>query len=188
MLLPLAVAVGVLVGRGGSNDNAALLALLRNQKPIVVNAAARRHRAGGRRRRRRRVGEHPPEQRHLGTGFVVKLQTLPTAGTTEATRVAAESAATAKGAAALGLINPATTQDVSRSGPADYVIYSGFYTSRSAATAAARPAEGPLPDRRGDRGRPGQRRPRAARRRRERRIGPLAHRGRYPAQADGRAG
>ncbi len=137
MLLPLAVAVGVLVGRGGSNDNAALLALLRNQKPIVVNTtAAGPAPAAATATAAATSASTPPSSATLGTGFVVELQTLPTAGTTEATVTAADSAATAKGATALGLISPTTTRTSPDQGPADYVIYSGFYTSRSAATAA----------------------------------------------------
>ncbi len=143
IVLPLAVAVGVLVGHGNSNDNAALLAALRNQKPIVVNAAP----AGT----ATAAGTTPaatsdvPTGSTLGTGFVVKLETLPTSGTTTASVASADAAATAKGAAQLGLIDPASTTTTPDQGATNYVVYSGFYTTRSAASQALSKLRGRFP-------------------------------------------
>ncbi len=134
IVLPLAVAVGVLVGRGSSNDNAALLTALRDQKPIVVNAAPAGTAAPA--AATPAATSDVPTGSTLGSGFVVKLETLPTSGTTTASVTSADSAAAAKGATELGLIDPARTTTTPNQGATHYVIYSGFYTSRSAASQA----------------------------------------------------
>lgn len=136
MLLPLAVGVGVLVGRGGSNDNAAVLAALRNQKPIVVDTAGTSAVPTAAAATAATAASNQPAFSTPGTGFVVKLETLPASGTTQATASAAESAATARGATQLGLISPTTTKTTPAQGAANDVVYSGFYTTQAAATQA----------------------------------------------------
>ena len=132
MLLPLAVGVGVLVGRGNSNDNAALLAVLRNQKPIVVTTAGAGTGASAAATPGATTSASAPSSAALGTGYVVRLQTLPTT-TAAGVVTAAESAATAKGAAQVGVINPADTKTTPDQGASNYVIYSGFYAGKAQA-------------------------------------------------------
>lgn len=141
MLLPLAVGVGVLVGRGGSNaSNSALLAALRNQKPIVVNTSGSGGGSSGRSANTPAAAaacaSPAPSSASLSSGFVVKLETLSTTCITQATVTADESAAKAKGATQLGLLNPADTRTTPDQGAASYVVYSGFYTTNAAATRA----------------------------------------------------
>ena len=139
MLLPLAVAIGVVVGRSNSNDNAALLAVLRNQKPIVVTTGgtgAAATSAGTSAATTPAATASAPSSSTLAAGYVVKLQTLPVSGATQASATAAESAATAKGATKVGLINPTNTTTTPAQGSSNYVIYSGFYTTKAAANQA----------------------------------------------------
>jgi hypothetical protein len=71
----------------------------------------------------------------LSKGFVVKLRTLPKAGTDPAAVAAAKRAARAKGAPAVGLIDPADfTLKPSPGG--GYLLYSGEFKTKSAAAKA----------------------------------------------------
>lgn len=141
LLLPLAVAIGLAVGRNNSNDNAALLAVLRNQKPIIVNtggaagtgAAAT---SAGTAAATTAATSSAPTTATLASGYVIKLQTLPVSGTTQTSAAAAESAASAKGATQVGLISPTKTQTTPAQGSTNYVIYSGFYSTKTAAAQA----------------------------------------------------
>lgn len=135
MLLPLAVAAGVLVGRGNGNDNAALLAVLRNQKPIVVTAAGAGTAASTAATPTATASASAPSGASLGSGYVIRLQTLPTT-TAAGVVTAAESAATAKGATRVGVVNPADTRTTPDQGASNYVIYSGFYATKAQATTA----------------------------------------------------
>jgi hypothetical protein len=139
-VIPLAVAVGVIVGHSGNTADQKLLAALRAQKPTVVNVAG----AGG--TAAAANGATPSEVStsvatrlrsdfSLTRGYAVQLQTL-AAGATQTTVTGDERAARAKGATAVGLISQSDFR-VTPSPPAGgYVIYSGQYRSKAAADPA----------------------------------------------------
>jgi hypothetical protein len=128
VLLPLAVAVGVLVGRSGSasSNNDKLIAALLNQRPAAgsvsptapVNAATT-------------SSGNLPSDFALGKGFVIKLTTLPVQGTDQSAVARAEQEARAKGAAQVGLINPKEFSTTPSQGAGNYLIYSGEFKKRS---------------------------------------------------------
>jgi hypothetical protein len=138
--IPLAVAAGVLIGRPGSAADDKLLAALRNQKPTVVNIG------GGQAAASTASGAAPgaaatPVARlksdfGLSQGYTVELETLSGAGITMATATAAERRARARGAPAVGLVSPSDFTITPAPPAGDYVIYSGEYHSKAAATAA----------------------------------------------------
>jgi hypothetical protein len=139
--IPLAVAVGVLIAHSGNNVNNKLLAALRAEKPPVVNVN------GGAGSSATDAGTTTPTAKTtpvarltssfaLQQGYAVELQTLPGAGTTQATVTAAESKARSRGARAVGLISQSDFKVTPAPPAGDYVIYSGQYSSSSAATAA----------------------------------------------------
>jgi hypothetical protein len=132
--LPLAIAVGVLVGRGQSNDNGALLAALRNQ-PTITEQASSAGAAPATAAPSSSANANLPSTGTLGSGFVIQLQTLPVAGTTQASADSAEQSARSKGATHVGLISPADYTSTPSAGSA-YIVYSVYYTSSSAADAA----------------------------------------------------
>jgi hypothetical protein len=134
-VIPLAVGLGLVLGRAGNGTDAKLLAALRAQKPEVVNVGG-----GG--------GTNPVAATSstqtasltsdfaLQNGYAVELSTLSGRGTDQAAVTAAENAAKAKGATAVGLISQSDFT-VTPSPPAgDYVIYSGQYKARSDAEKA----------------------------------------------------
>lgn len=137
--IPLAVAVGVLVGNSGNSADSKLLAALRAQKPTVVNVG------GGGGAASAAASDSTAASTPVATltsdfslqrGYAVELRALPGHGTTLATATAAERAARAKGATAVGLITPSGFR-VTPSPPAgDYVIYSGQYKAKAAANSA----------------------------------------------------
>jgi hypothetical protein len=137
-VIPLAVGLGVLLGRAATNGDQQLIAALRAQKPEIITT-------GG-------DGAGPPatpvaarpaqnvtslsSDFPLSRGFAVELQTLPASGTEQAAVSQAEHAAKAKGAESVGLIVQRDFR-VTPSPPAgSYVIYSGAYRTRAAATKA----------------------------------------------------
>jgi hypothetical protein len=136
--IPLAVAVGVLVGRAGNGTDSKLLAAIKAQQPTVVNVG------GGTGSDTSTSGSAVPTAAvtpvssdfTLQRGFTVQLQTISATGVTQADVTAAEKKAKAKGATAVGLITH-TGFHLTPSPPAgDDVIYSGQYKTKAAATAA----------------------------------------------------
>ena len=133
VLLPLAVALGVLVGRSSSpsTNNDKLIGALLSQRPAAGSAtptgtAAVAATSSG----------SLPSDFSLHSGFVVKLSTLPVQGTEASAVATAEQAARAKGATQVGLINPKDFRTTPDQGAADYLIYSGEFKSRGAAERA----------------------------------------------------
>jgi hypothetical protein len=133
VLLPLAVAAGVLVGRSGSasSNNDKLIAALLNQRPAAgsvsptapVNAATM-------------SSGNLPSDFSLPSGFVVKLSTLPVQGSDQAAVTKAEQEARANGATQVGLINPKEFSTTPSQGAGNYLIYSGEFKKRSDAEKA----------------------------------------------------
>lgn len=145
-MIPLALGLGVLLGRAGNGQDAKLLTALRAQKPAVVNvggspnATANQSTAGQ---------PASSDATAVGTavatlssdfslpsGYAVQLRTLPSAGTDQATVTAAENAARAKGATAVGLITPSDFTVKPPPPAGDYVIYAGQYKLQAQAEQA----------------------------------------------------
>jgi hypothetical protein len=150
-VIPLAVALGVLVGHSSNGNDAKLLSALSAQKPTVVTIAGGAGTAGSDSAGGSAGGAAAAPSTassastgvaklssdfSLQRGYTVQLQVLPAAGTTQVTVAAAERTMRAKGATAVGLIAQ-TSFHLTPSPPAGaYVIFSGQYKTRSAADAA----------------------------------------------------
>lgn len=122
-LLLLAMGVGVLIGRAGSSKPA-------SASPQVITVGST---GGG-------GGAGPSAEVTFtsdwpsGTaGYTVQLQTLPSSGTSVAAVQAAKSAATAKGASAVGALK---SEEFSSLPSGSYVIYSGVYHKKPEAEKA----------------------------------------------------
>jgi hypothetical protein len=134
-LLPIAAAIGVLVGRGNSD----VVAALRAQKAPVVQIDSGAASTGATAPAAAIASDFT-----LAKGFVVRLSTLPAAGTGAATVTAAKRAAKAKGAPDVGLINP-TDFSLTPSSRGAYLLYSGQFTTRAAAAKALRKLDKAFP-------------------------------------------
>jgi hypothetical protein len=139
--IPLAVALGVLIGRPGSNVNSKLLAALRSEKPPVVNVNGGGASGASAAATTTAAATSTPVARLTSTfglqqGYAVELQTLPGSGTTTATVAAAEAKARTHGATAVGLLIQSDFKVTPAPPAGDYVIYSGQYSSSAAANAA----------------------------------------------------
>jgi hypothetical protein len=135
VLLPLAVGIGVLVGRGDSGANDKLISALEKQKPVVVAAPAAPA-AGASQSAAASTSGNLPSDFSLGSGYVVELSTLPVQGTEQSAVTQAERAARAKGATNVGLINPKDFTTTPSQGSANYVIYSGQFKTKAEAEKA----------------------------------------------------
>ncbi len=137
-VIPLAVAVGVLVGRSANGNDAGLIAALRAQKATVVNVAGGgvSSPAASTSAVLTAVAGPLASDFSLQSGYAVELQTLPGSGTTRGGVTAAEQSARTKGATAVGLINQSAFRVTPRPPAGAYVIYSGQYKAKSAADAA----------------------------------------------------
>jgi SPOR domain len=132
--IPLAVALGVIVGRANSGGDGKLIAALRAQKAPVVKVTG-----GGPATSSDEASAATPAVTStftLSKGYTVELRTLPLQGASQATVASAEAAAKAKGATGVGVVDeqgfslsPKPSGDV-------YVVYSGQYTTKAAAAAA----------------------------------------------------
>lgn len=133
-VVPVAVGLGVLVGRSASGGDGKLIAALRAQRAQVVTV-------GGSGATAATASATPVASTPLSstfplpTGWSVELQTLPAHGTTQSAVSSAEDFARAKGASNVGLIIPSAFRLTPSSGGA-YVVYSGAYHSRPAAQTA----------------------------------------------------
>jgi hypothetical protein len=127
-VIPLAIGLGVLVGRASTGADSKLIAALRAQRPEVIStgsAQAVTSTAGS----TQTLSSSFPLQK----GYAVELQTLPSTGTTQASVSSAESVAKSKGATGVGLIVQ-TQFKVSPAPPSGaYVIYAGAFNSEAAA-------------------------------------------------------
>jgi hypothetical protein len=132
-LLPVAAAIGVLVGRGAGGGEADVVAALRAQKAPVVQVGGSGTASGS--GTAAAAAASITSDFSLSKGFVVKLRTLPKAGTDAAAVPAAKRAARAKGAAGVGIIDPADfTLKPSLGG--GYLLYSGEFKTKAAAEKA----------------------------------------------------
>jgi hypothetical protein len=139
-VIPLAVGLGVLVGRASTGGDDKLIAALRAQKPEVITtgggAAATAATAAGTSSSRSvatLTSSFP-----LQSGYAVQLQTLPASSSASAV-TKAEHADAAKGAPHTGLILQRDFRVTPSPPSGAYVVYSGAYkTQADAATALAK--------------------------------------------------
>ena len=134
--IPLAVGLGVLVGRSGNGDDK-LLAALRAQKPLVVTtgggAAASAPAAAA-------AASTTPatltSDFSLHSGYAVELQILPAKGTDPESVSRVEARLRSRGASALGLITQADYRITPSPPHGADVIYSGQFATSAAAQRA----------------------------------------------------
>ena len=128
VVLPIAVAIGVLVGNGsGSNNDQQLADAIKNL-----------HVSGGGGTELASTASTTPitSDWTLDKGYTVELKTLPTAGTDQSAVDSAKRDATSQGAADVGIIN-SSEFTVTPAPPAGaYVLYSGQFKSKAEATKA----------------------------------------------------
>jgi hypothetical protein len=126
VLLPIAVAVGVLVGRGGSENNDDLIA-------AIEAAGAGGGTAGG--TLAADTSATIASTYTLDKGFTVMLKTLPATGTDQAAVDAETKEAEGGGASDVGIINPADfTTKPDQAG--EYILYSGEFKTKAEADKA----------------------------------------------------
>jgi hypothetical protein len=130
-LIPLAVAVGLLLGRSSSGQDGKLLAALRAQRPQVINV-------GSGPGPRSTAGATPASLSSdftLARGYAVELKTLP-AGSTQSAATTAEDSVRAKGATGVGLISLSSFIVTPKPASGADVIYSGQFKTRAEAERA----------------------------------------------------
>ena len=135
--IPLAVGLGVLVGRASTSGDDKLIAALRAQKPEVITtgggvaaAAATPARSSSTKSVAALTSSFS-----LQSGYAVQLQTMPASSSTSAV-TKAEHTATTKGAPHTGLILQRDFRVTPAPPSGAYVIYSGAYKTQAAAAAA----------------------------------------------------
>lgn len=136
-IIPLAVGLGVLVGRASNSGDAKLIAALRAQKPEVITSAGAGSAAAG---PVASASTSVPAAAlssdfPLQSGYTIELQTVPSSGGQAAVN-GAEHAARAKGASKVGVIVQSDFQITPAPPSGTVVIYSGAYSSKPAADAA----------------------------------------------------
>lgn len=131
-VIPLAVAVGVIVGRANSGGYAKVIAAAEARKAPIVKMIG-----GGASTPVATVASQPVTSTFsLSRGYAVELLTLPVHGTDQAAVSKSERAATAQGAAAVGVIDANDFSIAPRPAGVVYVLYSGQYRTRPEAAAA----------------------------------------------------
>ena len=128
VVLPIAGAVGVLVGKGNSGGN--------NDEDLAAAIKSLQAKSGGGNTALASTAAATPitSDFSLDKGFTVELKTLPVDGTDQAAVDAAKKDATSKGAADVGIINTSEFT-VTPAPPANtYVLYSGQFKSKGEAT------------------------------------------------------
>jgi hypothetical protein len=129
-LLPIAVGVGILVGRSG-NDDSKLLDALKNVQGTAV-ASTNPGDSGALTGNTGSVSS----DFSLDKGYVVKLDLLPVEGTDQSAVDAAKKDAEDNGASDVGVINPSDFTTTPDQGQKDYVLYSGEFKTKAEATKA----------------------------------------------------
>jgi hypothetical protein len=130
--VPIAVGVGVLVGRSSSGGDEKLIAALRAQKPEVITTAGGSGATSSGTFASTSVSSTFP----LQNGYAVEVRTLPAHGTTRSAVTSAEHAVESNGAAKVGLILQSDFKVTPAPPAGAFVIYSGAYKSSAQATAA----------------------------------------------------
>jgi hypothetical protein len=140
-VIPLAVGLGVLVGRASNSGDDKLIAALRAQKPEVITTGGG---GGGAAAATAATTASSSTSKSvaalkssfpLQSGYAVQLQTLPASSSSSAV-TKAEHTATTKGAAHTGLILQSDFRLTPAPPSGAYVIYSGAYKTHAEAAAA----------------------------------------------------
>jgi hypothetical protein len=129
-VIPIAVGLGVLVGRASNNGDDKLIAALRAQRPAVVAAGTAGTDVAASASTRSVLKSDFP----LQNGYAVQLSTVPRSGATNVKQD--ETSARAKGAAQVGLILQSDYKITPAPPSGAFVIYSGAYKSQSQAQTA----------------------------------------------------
>jgi hypothetical protein len=136
-VIPLAVGLGVLVGRASTNGDNKLIAALRAQKPEVITTGGGAATTAG-------TTAASPSSKSVATltstfplqsGYAIQLQTL-SAKTSSSAVTKAEHTAASKGASHTGLILQRDFRITPAPPNGAYVIYSGAYKTQADATKA----------------------------------------------------
>lgn len=147
-LLPIAVAIGVVVGRGGSGggpSNEDLLAALASQKASGAVAATTAAGSGGQTVASTSDAAGIPSDFSLDSGYTVKIETLPIKGTDSSAVDDAEAGAEKKGAKAVGIINPKDFTTTPSQGTGNYILYSGEFKQKADAAKALKGLKADFP-------------------------------------------
>jgi hypothetical protein len=127
VVLPIAVAIGVLVGKGNGNNDQSIADAIKNLQVSGGTGGALASTA---------AATPITSDFTLDKGYTVELKTLPVDGTDQAAVDSAKKAATSQGATAVGIINTSEFA-VTPAPPANtYVLYSGQFKSKAEATKA----------------------------------------------------
>ena len=125
-ILPLAVVIGVLVGKsGGSGSDSKLLAAIRDVKPVTAASSAPAAATTA-----TASATSVASDFSLSKGFAIQLSTTDAAGVS-----GAKQAARSNGASNVGVINPKDFTVKHASG-SSYIVYSGQFKTRAAAEKA----------------------------------------------------
>ena len=147
-VIPLAIGLGVLVGRASNNGDGKLIAALRNQQPEVITTpggagVGAASSTGGGAASSTGAGAASSASASsltstfpLQTGYAVELETLPARGTTAASVTSAEATARRKGASGVGLILPSDFRVTPAPPAGAYVVYAGAFSQQVAAAKA----------------------------------------------------
>ena len=131
-LLPVAVAIGVLVGRGGGSNDSVPPNLL----SALNHGAATSAGSGSSQDVANTSSKLLPSDFSLDNGYTVKLDLLPIQGTDAAAANSAKKGAESKGAKQVGIINPSDFTTTPDQGQKDYILYSGEYEQKADAEKA----------------------------------------------------
>jgi hypothetical protein len=130
-LLPVAVAVGVLVGKGNGDEKQLIEAL--SHRGGAASAATAAGPAASTSTVAAATGGNLPSDFPLDKGYAVSVATLPLRATDKAAATKAEADAKAKGAPDVGLINPRQFTTTPSLGAGQYVVYSGHFKDKKGA-------------------------------------------------------
>lgn len=144
--IPLALGAGVLIGRSSGGGDGKLIAALRAEKaPVIEYAGTGGAPAGGQAGAVASANTTPPTSTFtLSHGYTVQLGTLPS-GTFQPAVASAERADQAKGATALGVVALSDFKLTPSPSSGAYVVYSGSYSTRSAAQRALKKLKAKFP-------------------------------------------
>jgi hypothetical protein len=139
-LIPLAIGLGVLVGRASNNGDGKLLSALEAQRGGVAGSPGATTGSTA-----QASSSTLASTFKLQNGYAVELQTLPASGTTGANVLSAESSARAKGATGVGLILQSSDKVTPAPPSGSYVIYSGSFKTSAEASQALSKLKGKFP-------------------------------------------
>jgi hypothetical protein len=134
-VLLLAMGVGVLIGRAGASKQG-------TAAPQVISVASAPSTGSPTSTTASTESPFTSDWPAGKSGYTVQLQTLPQSGTTVAAVESAKSAASAKGAKAVGALK---SEEFSSLGAGNYVIYSGVYHKQAEAEKALASAKKSFP-------------------------------------------